>query len=146
MRPGGFLGVLFVLIAISVVYRILQTLHAQSQLINESGGDSSAFPDVFLNNGDSAVSFGTLLNIDDKTIVPISAIAPPGMYSPDETGIAWSQLQQTLSSRGVPQTPVIFNLVYIFPMWLEVFLLFFVHAPGGSDGAKLQPAAIQPAA
>ena len=51
------------------------------------------------------------------------------MYGPNSQGIDWEQLQLTMASRGTPQTPLIFNLVYVLPMWLMVFLLFFAHAP-----------------
>ena len=43
-------------------------------------------------------------------------------------------LLSPLASRSAPQTPLIFNLVYVLPMWLMVFLLFFAHAPVKKDG------------
>lgn len=78
------------------------------------------------------------MQLADKTLVQLSDVAPPGMYNSEQLGIAWDQLQETMSSRGVPQTPVMFNLMFILPMWLQVFLLFFVHAPSQDKGTKLE--------
>lgn len=163
MRPGGFLAVLFAFLAITTVYRILQTLHAQGEISTENGNGSSN-PFQFATQQDStvdaakrilgqlgrrAVTLPSAFQAQQDASLRVaraSMIAPPGMYNSDVKGIDWEQLQQTLASRGTPQTPVIFNLVYILPMWLEVFMLFFVHAPGHTEGQKLQPAAIQPMA
>lgn len=139
MRPGGFLGFLLLLLAISVIYRVFQTLHAKAQLDDESGSNDNPFAALYKGNNMADATVNAVMSL-----VQVSAIAPPGMYSPDHKGIDWQQLQQTLSSRGVPQTPVIFNVVYVFPMWLQTFLLFFVHAPGHTDGNKLQAASVQP--
>lgn len=126
-KPGGFLALLFVLLAIPVIYRVLQTLHAS----NELKGDSSDNPFASIFNLGAPPSRAG----NNGFVAQLAASSdrdgqvPPGMYSPEEDGIAWSQLQQTLAGRGKPQTPLIFNLVYVLPQYLMVLLFFFVHAP-----------------
>lgn len=140
MRPGGFIAVLVLLITVPVVYRILQTLHAQGEISDETGGETNPFQ-VLAKNGASlsSAAMNAVMNL-----VPVSSIAPPGMYNSNVSGIDWSQLQQTLASRSIIQSPLVFNLVYIFPQWLMVFLFFFVHAPGRENDGKLAPASAQP--
>ncbi|PWN34959.1 uncharacterized protein FA14DRAFT_164106 [Meira miltonrushii] len=140
MRPGGFIAVLVILITIPVVYRVLQTLHAQGEINSEDGGDQNPFK-VLAKNGAtmSAAAMNAVMNL-----VPVAAIAPPGMYNSDVSGIDWAQLQQTLASRSNIQSPLVFNLVYIFPQWLMVFFFFFVHAPGRENDGKLAAASAQP--
>jgi hypothetical protein len=140
MRPGGFIAVLVILVTIPVIYRILQTLHAQSELSEESGNNSNPFTELTrVSSTMSGAAVNAVMNL-----VPVAAIAPPGMYSPDSNGIDWSQLQQTLASRGRIQSPIVFNLVFIFPQWLQTFLFFFVHAPGSEGSNKLAPVSQQP--
>ncbi|EPQ30351.1 uncharacterized protein PFL1_01877 [Pseudozyma flocculosa PF-1] len=129
MRPGGYIFLLLVLLFISCVYRLLQTLHATSRLSEENGGSGSSSDLLPFFSGGSSSS-----TTDDERVANGLSLAPQGMYGPKSEGIAWEQLQLTMASRGNPQTPVIFNLVYIFPMWLMVFLLFFAHAPGKKKG------------
>lgn len=116
-KPGGFLALLFILLAIPVIYRILQTLHASTELQGDDTSDNPFAPVFNLGSppmrvGNNMVLAGIASNSDD----PNNTI-PPGMYNPMEEGIAWDQLQQTLAGRGRPQTPLIFNLVYILPQW-----------------------------
>ncbi|KAN0064743.1 hypothetical protein ACQY0O_001798 [Thecaphora frezii] len=126
MRPGGFIFFLLSLLLLPCVYRILQSLHATARL-SEENGDGLHSTDLlpFFSGGSSKST------TDDERVANGLSLAPQGMYGPYSDGIAWQQLQLTMASRGSPQTPVIFNLVYVFPMWLMVFLLFFAHAPGG---------------
>lgn len=140
MRPGGFIAVLVILITIPVVYRVLQTLHAQGEINSESGGDSNPFKVLARNGANmSSAAMNAVMNL-----VSVAAIAPPGMYNSDVSGIDWAQLQQTLASRSNIQSPLVFNLVYIFPQWLMVFFFFFVHAPGRENDGKLAAASAQP--
>lgn len=135
MRPGAFLAALFTLVGISVTYRILQTLHAREALANEAYADSA-----------SDVVSTTLLQLASSSMVKIADITPPGMFSSGVRGIAWNKLQSSMASRSYPQSPLIFNLVYVFPMWLQVFLLFFVHAPAGDHSIKAKVAALEASA
>lgn len=140
MRPGGFIAVLVILITIPVVYRVLQTLHAQGEINSENGGDANPFKVLAVNGATmSSAAMNAVMNL-----VPVAAIAPPGMYNSDVSGIDWAQLQQTLASRSNIQSPLVFNLVYIFPQWLMVFFFFFVHAPGRENDGKLAAASAQP--
>jgi hypothetical protein len=129
MRPGGFLAALFTLVAISVAYRVLQSLHAHDVLSNETEAES--FSTI------NTVTSTKLLQLATENIVKIADIAPPGMYSSTVKGIDWSALQSKMSSRMIPQSAVTFNLIYMLPMWLQVFMLFFVHAPRGGQSAKV---------
>lgn len=114
MRPGGYLLVLLVLLAITGIYRVLQSLHAQEEL-NGSPGDP--FAPVF-GGGDGDGGQGSVSDSPSNSGPGgPAAHAPPGMYSVYETGIAWAQLQDTRASRGTPQTPVIFWIIYILPQW-----------------------------
>jgi hypothetical protein len=135
MRPGAFLAALFTLVGISVTYRILQTLHARDVLASEADADSA-----------SDMVSTTLLQLASTSMVKIADIAPPGMFSSEVSGIAWSKLQSAMASRGASQSPLIFNLVYVFPMWLQVFLLFFVHAPAGDHSTNAKVAALEASA
>ncbi|PWN98897.1 hypothetical protein FA09DRAFT_258411 [Tilletiopsis washingtonensis] len=140
MRPGGFLAVLLILIGIATSYRILQSLHAQARLEEETTGSTrNPFADIFGLGTSSSASYdnarpqpNTFQSMMDDVYRAARGfqVAPVGMYEPASRGIAWAMLQQALAGRGAPQTPIVFNLVYILPMWLQTLLLFFVHAPG----------------
>lgn len=140
MRPGGFIAILVALITIPVVFRVLQTLHAQGELSDEMG--SSENPFTVLAEKTNTMTSAAMSAV--MSLTPVSQVAPPGMYSPGSNGIDWSQLQQTLASRGRIQSPLVFNLVYIFPQWLMTFFFFFVHAPGNQNSNKLAAASAQP--
>lgn len=131
MRPGGFIFILLLLLFISTVYRLLQALHATTRIAAELGGN--------LNSNDLLPFFqggSSNTTSNNQKVAQGLSLAPQGMYGPNSEGIDWEQLQLTMASRGTPQTPLIFNLVYVLPMWLMVFLLFFAHAPAskGKDG------------
>ncbi|KAJ1025449.1 hypothetical protein NDA13_004260 [Ustilago tritici] len=128
MRPGGFIFVLLLLF-ISTVWRLLQTLHATTRISAELGGELDSNNLLPLFKGGSSNS-----TTDNQRVAQGLSLAPQGMYGPRTEGIAWEQLQVTMASRSGPQTPLIFNLVYVLPMWLMVFLLFFAHAPVKKDG------------
>ncbi|SPC62398.1 uncharacterized protein UHOD_04175 [Ustilago sp. UG-2017b] len=129
MRPGGFIFVLLLLLFISTVWRLLQTLHATTRISAELGGelDSNNLLPFFKGGSSNSTT-------DNQRVAQGLSLAPQGMYGPRTEGIAWEQLQVTMASRSAPQTPLIFNLVYVLPMWLMVFLLFFAHAPVKKDG------------
>ncbi|CCF52829.1 hypothetical protein NDA11_007391 [Ustilago hordei] len=129
MRPGGFFFVLLLLLFISTVWRLLQTLHATTRISAELGGelDSNNLLPFFKGGSSNSTT-------DNQRVAQGLSLAPQGMYGPRTEGIAWEQLQVTMASRSAPQTPLIFNLVYVLPMWLMVFLLFFAHAPVKKDG------------
>nr|CDI53468.1 hypothetical protein BN887_03917 [Melanopsichium pennsylvanicum 4] len=135
LRPGGFIFVLLLLLFISTVYRLLQSLHATTRIAAEQGGelDSNDLLPFFQGGSSNTTT-------NNQGVANGLSLAPQGMYGPNSQGIDWDQLQLTMASRGTPQTPLIFNLVYILPMWLMVFLLFFAHAPSkrndddGGDG------------
>lgn len=133
LRPGGFIFLLLVLLFISAVWRLLQTLHATTRLSAELGGNLSSDDLLPFFQGGSP---NTTTN--NHRVAHGLSLAPQGMYGPNSEGIDWEQLQLTMASRSTPQTPLIFNLVYVLPMWLMVFLLFFAHAPSkkkhGDDG------------
>ncbi|TKY85726.1 hypothetical protein EX895_005266 [Sporisorium graminicola] len=128
IRPGGFIFVLLLLLFISTVYRLLQSLHATTRIAAEMGGelDSNDLLPFFQGGSGNSTS-------DNQRVANGLSLAPQGMYGPNSQGIDWEQLQLTMASRGTPQTPLIFNLVYVLPMWLMVFLLFFAHAPKRDD-------------
>ncbi|GAC94155.1 hypothetical protein PHSY_001724 [Pseudozyma hubeiensis SY62] len=125
-KPGGFIFLLLLLLFISTVYRLLQSLHATTRISAELGGDLNANDLLPFFQGGSSNS-----TTDNQRVANGLSLAPQGMYGPRSEGIDWNQLQLTMASRGTPQTPLIFNLVYVLPMWLMVFLLFFAHAPAG---------------
>lgn len=129
MRPGGFIFILLLLLFISTVWRLLQTLHATTRISAELGGDLDSDDLLPFFKGGSPNS-----TTDNQRVAQGLSLAPQGMYGPRTEGIAWEQLQLTMASRSPPQTPLIFNLVYVLPMWLMVFLLFFAHAPAKKDG------------
>lgn len=124
MRPGGFIFILLLLLFISTVYRLLQSLHATTRIAAEQGGELNSSDLLPFFQGGSSGS-----TTDNQRVANGLSLAPQGMYGPNSEGIDWEQLQLTMASRGTPQTPLIFNLVYVLPMWLMVFLLFFAHAP-----------------
>ncbi|KAJ9479177.1 hypothetical protein PHBOTO_002647 [Pseudozyma hubeiensis] len=129
-KPGGFIFLLLLLLFISTVYRLLQSLHATTRISAELGGDLDSNDLLPFFQGGSSNS-----TTDNQRVANGLSLAPQGMYGPRSEGIDWNQLQLTMASRGTPQTPLIFNLVYVLPMWLMVFLLFFAHAPAGrKDG------------
>jgi hypothetical protein len=127
MRPGGFLAVLLILIGIATSYRILQSLHAQARLEEETTGSTrNPFADIFGLGTSSSASYdnarpqpNTFQSMMDDVYRAARGfqVAPVGMYEPASRGIAWAMLQQALAGRGAPQTPIVFNLVYILPMW-----------------------------
>ncbi|PWY99743.1 hypothetical protein BCV70DRAFT_147132, partial [Testicularia cyperi] len=123
-RPGTYIFLLLLLLFIATVYRVLQTLHATTRISAEEGGtlDGNDLLPFFQGGSSSSTT-------DDDRVANGLSLAPQGMYGPNSNGTDWEQLQLTMASRGPPQTPLIFNLVYILPMWLMVFLLFFAHAP-----------------
>ncbi|GAC71849.1 hypothetical protein PANT_5c00102 [Moesziomyces antarcticus T-34] len=124
MRPGGFIFILLILLFVATVYRLLQALHATTRISAEQGGSLDANDLLpFFQGGSSNTT------TDNQRVANGLSLAPQGMYGPNSEGIDWEQLQLTMASRGTPQTPLIFNLVYVLPMWLMVFLLFFTHAP-----------------
>ncbi|KAJ1029154.1 hypothetical protein NDA18_002782 [Ustilago nuda] len=129
MRPGGFIFVLLLLLFISTVRRLLQTLHATTRISAELGGelDSNNLLPFFKGGSSNSTT-------DNQRVAQGLSLASQGMYGPRTEGIAWEQLQVAMASRSAPQTPLIFNLVYVLPMWLMVFLLFFAHAPVKKDG------------
>ncbi|KAJ1033024.1 hypothetical protein NDA16_000303 [Ustilago loliicola] len=129
MRPGGFIFILLLLLFISTVWRLLQTLHATTRISAELGGDLDSSDLLPFFKGGSSNS-----TTDNQRVAQGLSLAPQGMYGPRTEGIAWEQLQLTMASRSPPQTPLIFNLVYVLPTWLMVFLLFFSHAPAKKDG------------
>ena len=124
IRPGGFIFVLLLLLFIATVYRLLQSLHATTRIAAEQGGELNSSDLLPFFQGGSGNSTS-----DNQRVAQGLSLAPQGMYGPNSDGIDWDQLQLTMASRGTPQTPLIFNLVYVLPMWLMVFLLFFAHAP-----------------
>lgn len=140
-KPGGFIFVLLLLLFVTTVYRLLQSLHATTRISAELGGELNSKDLLPFFQGGSGSSTS-----DNQRVANGLSLAPQGMYGPNSEGIDWNQLQLTMASRGTPQTPLIFNLVYVLPMWLMVFLLFFAHAPagkkdeaaqGGADGAAV---------
>ncbi|SPO25868.1 uncharacterized protein UTRI_03233 [Ustilago trichophora] len=124
IRPGGFIFILLLLLFIATVYRLLQSLHATTRISAELGGELNSNDLLPFFQGGSPNS-----TTDNQRVAQGLSLAPQGMYGPNSEGIDWEQLQLTMASRGTPQTPLIFNLVYVLPMWLMVFLLFFAHAP-----------------
>ncbi|CDU22789.1 uncharacterized protein SPSC_01419 [Sporisorium scitamineum] len=128
IRPGGFIFILLLLLFISTMYRLLQSLHATTRIAAEMGGDLDSNDLLPFFQGGSSNSTS-----DNQRVANGLSLAPQGMYGPNSEGIDWEQLQLTMASRGTPQTPLIFNLVYVLPMWLMVFLLFFAHAPKKED-------------
>lgn len=124
MRPGGFIFLLLLLLFIATVYRLLQSLHATTRISAELGGELNSNDLLPFFQGGSSNS-----TTDNQRVAQGLSLAPQGMYGPNSEGIDWEQLQLTMASRSPPQTPLIFNLVYVLPMWLMVFLLFFTHAP-----------------
>ncbi len=136
MRPGGFIFLLMIFLFISTVYRLLQSLHATTRISAETGGNLNSNDLLPFFQGPSPNTTST-----NHRVANGLSLAPQGMYGPNSYGIDWDQLQLTMASRNSPQTPLIFNLVYVLPMWLMVFGLFFAHAPGkkkddedGGDG------------
>ncbi|SPO25354.1 uncharacterized protein UTRI_03233_B [Ustilago trichophora] len=128
IRPGGFIFILLLLLFIATVYRLLQSLHATTRISAELGGELNSNDLLPFFQGGSPNS-----TTDNQRVAQGLSLAPQGMYGPNSEGIDWEQLQLTMASRGTPQTPLIFNLVYVLPMWLMVFLLFFAHAPAKKE-------------
>ncbi|SJX62825.1 uncharacterized protein SRS1_13654 [Sporisorium reilianum f. sp. reilianum] len=131
---GGYIFILLLFLFISTVYRLLQSLHATTRIAAELGGGLNSNDLLPFFQGGSSNSTS-----DNQRVANGLSLAPQGMYGPNSQGVDWEQLQLTMASRGTPQTPLIFNLVYVLPMWLMVFLLFFAHAPkeeGGDDSSS----------
>lgn len=120
MRPGAFLALLFIFVGISVFYRIFQSLHASSTLSEQATGDASS------------IIARAVEDVSSFTTTQMTAATPFGMFESGVAGIAWRYLQSIQASRGSSQSPLLFNLLYMLPMWLSVLLLFFVHAPASS--------------
>ena len=129
MRPGAFLALLFSLVGVSVFYRIFQTMHARNVLRGQVDGTNDPF--ALVSDTISSVSAvqRALQELSELAAREVSAIAPFGMYQHGVAGISWARLQLAQTGRGSPQTPLLFNLLFMLPMWLDVVLLFFVHAP-----------------